>query len=248
MSSEQTSIYAKILSFVNEVKNAFTDEPIQLYYKLLKHTSISNTDAIIKHNEIFKKWILTNSVAIKDNNIKDCTEEGITFSARVYIPIKKIAISADKDTYDALCTHLQLLLFQFQPSEDLANALISHESKPSGESEFINNFMTKIETNFKDKQFNNPMEAMMDMFSSGVFTELVDTMKEGVTNKSLNLNKLLGDVQGMVGTMSPNAPDLTQMAGMMGSGSTSSPSQPNIGDMMGMMSSMMNMLGGNKQA
>jgi hypothetical protein len=255
MSSDTKSIYAKIVAFVSELKNVFPDEPIKLYYKLLKNTSITNTEGIEKHNQIFKDWILKNGELIKENKIQDCSEDGICFSNRVYIPIQKLAKDADKETYAALCSHLKLLLYMFEPSDELANALIQVENKnESTESDFIDNFMTKIETNFKDKEFNNPMEAMMSMFSSGVFTELVETMKDGVNNKTLDLNKLLGDVQGMVGGLNGSGagPDLSSMLNGLGGSqqadTDASPQNgPNLSDMMGMMGSMMNMLGGNKQ-
>lgn len=267
MSMDAKSIYVKIVNFVNELKNAFPDDSIKLYYKLLKHTSITNKEGIEKHNDIFKKWICANAEAIKNGTIEDCSEENIQFSNRVYIPIKTLALSADKESYEALCSHLKLLLYLFNPSDELATALMEIEqpkntpsSSSSTESQFIDNFMTKIESNFKDKEFNNPMEAMMGMFSSGIFTELVETMKDGVNNNSLDLNKLLSDVQGMVGGL--NAPsmgsdtlnppvdmmgNMMNMLGGMSQGGNVEQGGPNISDMMGMMGSMMNMLGGNKQ-
>jgi hypothetical protein len=54
MSEEsQLKVFTKILSFVNEYKTAFPNESIALYYKLLKKTQVSNTNAINKHIEVF---------------------------------------------------------------------------------------------------------------------------------------------------------------------------------------------------
>ena len=76
----------------------------------------------------------------------------------------------------------------------------------------------KVESNIKEDQ--NPMETMGSLFSSGVFTELVTDMNNGLKSGDLNIGKLMSSVQSLAqseGGGGEGMPDIGQMmSNMMG--------------------------------
>jgi hypothetical protein len=56
----------------------------------------------------------------------------------------------------------------------------------------------------------------MSLLSSGVFTDMIQTMNQGVTSGDIDISKLLGSVQGMLGNLggSQSDPQLSQMMNM----------------------------------
>ena len=61
------------------------------------------------------------------------------------------------------------------------------------------------------------MEAVSSIMKSGIFTDLIGGMNNGLSNGSLDLGKLMGAVQGMVGKLS----EQTNSSDSTGSGSES---------------------------
>jgi hypothetical protein len=219
MSDENLRIYSKILAFVSDLKNVAADEPVQLYYKLLKKTPIGNTNAIARHLQIFKEWCSANKEAISSGDLSKLSDSGVGFSKTVFIPVKTIALSNDSDTAKAIIKHLQLIQYLFDPSSnpDIVTALTTQSAAPAqNEGQFIDNFMSKIEKNFADKEFSDPMSATMHMLSSGIFNEMVDSLTNGVNEGNLDLNKLLSGVQGMMGDLSADPEAASTMNTMMG--------------------------------
>jgi len=231
MSDDNLRIYSKILAFVSELKNVTPDEPVQLYYKLLKKTPIGNTNAISRHLDIFKAWCKNNSEAIALGDLTKLSEEGVGFSKTVFIPVKTISLQNDSDTRAAIVKHLQLIHYLLDPTANsslvtsLASLPKATEQPSANEGQFIDNFMSKIEKNFADKEFSDPMSATMHMLSSGIFNEMVDGLTNGVNEGNLDLNKLLSGVQGMMGDLSQDPEAAATMNTMMGLLSNLTPKQ-----------------------
>ena len=61
--------------------------------------------------------------------------------------------------------------------------------------------INKVEDTMDGGTVNNPMEAITKMMTSGVFSELVGNMTNGLQSGELNIGNLLGSVNDMVGTM-----------------------------------------------
>ncbi len=244
----ELKVFSKILSFVNEYKNVFSEPSIDKYYRLLKKTKISNTNGIKKHIEIFKTWLELNHQAILTQNVSEI-HEPISISEQVYLPIRQSLEKTDKETRQSIFKHLQVISYRISPNEELKKVLAqsqssstpstntstktnlnSSEEEKGQEEEFLNKFMGKIENSFSDKEFNDPMTATMSMLQSGVFTELISDMNQGMNNGQLDMNRLLGSVQGMLGSLTGGDPSAV-LGGM--------PGMPDLGGMMQMMSSMM---------
>lgn len=227
MSEEsQLKVFTKILSFVNEYKTAFPNEPISLYYKLLKKTEISNTNAINKHIEVFSTWLNKNREAVLQKKVEDI-KEPLAFSAKVFLPLHESLEKADKDTRNSIFKHLQVIYYRISPDDELRNVLEMSikEGENIGvsgkEGDFLNKFMNKIENSFGSEEFKDPMQATSAMISSGLFTELYQDLNSGLNSGQLDIQQLLGSVQGMMGNLTGGSangmPDMSGlMSGVMG--------------------------------
>jgi len=230
--------YSKILVFVKELKTVFPREEVKLYYKLLKQTSVDNETALEKHVDIWKNWLSVNKDVIIAGNIGEISNDPITFSKRVYIPLYDLIQEADKSTKATICKHCQLICYILWPSEDLKTALVANPSQ-SSETVFMDNFFDKVENSFKNKQFSNPLEATMEIFQSGMFNELVEGLTSGIENNTLDANKMYDSLTGMMSSMglNPSGGNFMNMVnGMMQSSSGASGDvPPNPLAMMGQM-------------
>lgn len=186
--------FTKILTFVKELNNTFGNkyQNIQLYYKLLKKTPVSNKVAIKKQNLVFSTFLTNNEEAVLKSEYSLFKDDKISFSDRVYINIRQI-ISESEDA-SVMFKHLQLISILFKKDDKMIEALKSENDDKEGQ--FLNKFMNKVETvfNTSDTPETDPMKAAMSLIQSGV---LSDMTKEISTGK-LNINKLLGNLQGMM--------------------------------------------------
>jgi hypothetical protein len=218
-------VFAKILAFVNDLKQVFPKENIVLYHKLLKKTPIGNPDALQKHIHVFDTFVESNRQAIVDKKLADLNGD-ILFSKKVYLDLIACMKEVEKEneTLDAIFKHLQVILFLLHPNDTLKQALepIAHkpgDPKPAGEDKFLENFMNKIEENFRGQEFNNPMEAVGKMLSTGIFSEMMTSMNQGISSGEIDMGRLLGSVQGLIGNIGgvQSDPQLNQMMNMASS-------------------------------
>jgi hypothetical protein len=147
---QSLKIFAKILSFVNELKQVFPKEHIQLYHKLLKKTPIGNTDAIAKHLQVFDQFISANQDAIKTKNLEKL-EGDILFSKKVYLDLVNCMKEkeTDNETRQVIFKHLQVLLFLLHPTDEVKELVQPIAQKASGgEEKFLENFMMENQINF----------------------------------------------------------------------------------------------------
>ena len=89
------------------------------------------------------------------------------------------------------------------------------------EANFLSNIIEKVEQSVDPSKMNssNPMEMVQGLMQSGVFTDLISGMQGGLSDGSLDMNKLLGSVQGMISKLSPDGQvpsEISNMMSMMG--------------------------------
>jgi len=227
--SHMLKIFGKILSFVNEFKQVFNKDHIVKYHKLLKKTPIGMEEAIKKHVNIFKLFVTENRDAILSNK-KEELKGDIIFSKNIYLNLLKCMETADTDTCNVIFKHLQVILYLMNPEDDaikqkcqdsIASKQAAVKTSKGGEDKFLQNFMSKIESSFSEKEIKNPMEAAMNLLSTGIFQDMVGSMKEGVNSGELDISRLLGSVQGMLGGLGgaglENDPQLNSMINMASS-------------------------------
>jgi len=186
--------FTKILTFVKELNNTFGNkyQNIQLYYKLLKKTPVSNKSAIKKQNTVFSTFLSNNEEAILKSDYKLLKDRNISFSDRVFINIQQL-LSESEDS-SIIFKHLQLISILFKKDDKMIEALKSENDDREGK--FLNKFMNKVETvfNASDTPETDPMKAAMSLIQSGVLSDMTKEISSG----KLNVNKLLGNLQGMM--------------------------------------------------
>jgi hypothetical protein len=233
---DNKKIFSKFLTFLNELNEIFGSKhnSVFLYYKLCKKTSISNDTGLSKHIEYLKRFLLPNSDFIVKQQWQSLSPNEIRFdvSEKVHIPFQYLFKETDKETRQAMFKHLQLLLLMVV-SEDqrvsIREALKMPVETPSSnkEEDFLNKFVEKVEEKFKNGSASsqaNPMEAAMNLLKSGVLTDMTSSMKRDIESGNLDVNKLVGNIQQMIGKLSdgnPNVPDFSSMISSL-SGNVSS--------------------------
>jgi hypothetical protein len=230
-----------ICTFVKELKEIFGKEHhnISLYHHLLEKTPITNTNAINKHISIFSEFLRKNNDCLLNKNTEKMWDK-IIFSKKIYINIKQILDLTDVDTKDTIWKYLLSIHFYVFQTEDvrakLSELLSNKPGSNDNEKQFIDSFMSRIEDKFKNKEFTDPMSATQDLLQSGVFTDMVQNMNQDLQDGKIDIGKLLGTVQGMIGNLSSQVdenktPDQKPM--------------PDISSMFNMVQGMMGMMGGN---
>lgn len=205
--------FSKALAFISELNNAFSKKypSIGLYYKMLKKTPIGNTKGIQKQNEYIMGYLKENADGIKEKNLAKMKDTVIQPHPSVYLTITAYLKESDKKTRDVIFSHLQLLSYLASPSEEWKSTIVKG-NKPSSsdgkEGAFLDKFIGKIESQFEGKEFNDPMSAAMSMMQSGLFTDIMQSMSEGVQNGELDPKALLSTVQSSLTSLTGNEVDI----------------------------------------
>jgi len=130
------------------------------------------------------------------------TNNKIEYSQRVFIDMKDIFRISDKDTTKIIWEHLLCISALVDPAGRAREVLkknLENGKTSSQETSFLTDIISKVEEHVDPDA--NPMEAVSSIMKSGIFTDLIGGMNNGLSNGSLDLGKLMGAVQGMVSTL-----------------------------------------------
>lgn len=253
MSDTSLITFKAISNFTNELGETFggKQKSLKLYCRLINKTTIVNEKPIQKHIDAFTDFCKTNRNAILDKDMKKLETTTISYSERVYINIEQILKIADKETKEVIWSHLLTLSAIVDPLSKAKEILKKQNEKSeiNNEQDFLSNIIDKVEQNV-DPSSTNPMEAVSSILNSGVFSELLGSLNNGVDNGNLDMNKLMGSVQNMVSSMSESVEDensketINQMGEMMNNIDMNEPKNSNAQtpDLTQMLGPMMNML------
>lgn len=235
--------FKAISTFVTELSNIFGEKqrPLKLLSHLISKTTLNHFKVIERYATIFKDFCIVNRDAILTKDSKLIKKNRIVYSERLYIDFTNIFKSADNDTKQVIWRHLLLISAHLDPESNAKQVIKSlvpsispqqkfNESGDEKEAEFVNNLMSKIEGVFgsTDASNVNPQEAIMKVMQTGLFSDIMSGLDSGLKDGSLDLQKLLGTVQGMVSNAQPksdgssNAPPvnldpMSLMSSLMGS-------------------------------
>ena len=155
--------------------------------------------------------------------VTNITQTKILYSQRVFIDIVDIFNIADADTTKVIWQHLLCISALVDPAGKAKEVLkenLASGKTGTGEANFLTDIINKVEKHVDPNA--NPMEAVSSIMKSGIFTELIGGMNQGLSDGSLDIVKLMGAVQGMVGQLGektggdPQADGAMQMlSGMM---------------------------------
>ena len=202
--------FKAISNFTNCLEEVFgTDHRfLKLYAHLINKTQIAHEKPILKHIEAFRLFCVSNRDAIEQKNHKIFKMNNITYSDRVYIDMNIIFTSADHETATIIWKHLLTISALVDPTGKAKQLLkestkVGKDGNNGSEANFLTDIIEKVEQNVDPNA--NPMEAVTSIMQSGVFQELVTGMGEGLQNGDLDLSKLMGTVQNMVGSLNQDA-------------------------------------------
>ena len=259
MSTDNNLICFKAISnFTNELVDHFSknQRSLKLYGRLINKTTITHNESIEKHISAFRAFCIANRDAIFSKNKGKIVVTKIEYSPRVLIDMTNIFHHADSDTINVIWDHLLTISALVDPAGKAKEVLKENlaAGKTGGnETDFITNIIDKVESHVNPN--SNPMEAVSAIMKSGLFTDLIGGMNSGLSNGSLDLSKLMGAVQGMIGKLGDKAGEnkndqtmnmITSLMGNMGSisgmdGGNGNGAPPNIA---GLMQGMQGMLQG----
>lgn len=197
-------IFKGIVNFVDALNEVYGEEmqEIKLYQHLLSKTTFSHETAINKHIESFRKFVIANRDAImaKDYNLLQDTT--ISYSDKVFIDMKQLFVKAedDKDISEAIWKHTLTITGLLDPTSEAKNILKKNKNQDTkGETDFLMNTIDQIEKTIDPS--SNPMEAVSGILNSGIFTDLMSNMNNGLQDGTLDLGKLMGSVQNVLASM-----------------------------------------------
>jgi hypothetical protein len=227
LTANELLAYQAISSFVSEANavGGSTQKSLQLYNRLIQKTQISHTEAIKKHIVAFKKFCQDNQEALKEQEIDKLTTKVIEYSSRVYINFRLLLINS-KENASAIWQHiitigaivypqakLKKVLQEKQQRKELSKEAVFDGDSP--EDDFLSNIMTKVESSV-DPNTNDPSAALGQIMSGGLMSDLMGSMTSGMQDGSLDLGKLMGSLQKMVGKLQDTEdapPEIRAMTG-----------------------------------
>lgn len=190
--------FKAISNFVFELAETFPeDHSLKLYDRLLKKTTLTHEVAIKKHGDAFKLFCVTNRDGIIGKNQKLFTDGKVKYSDKVNIDLQNLFETADNATSSVMWKHLLTISALVDPAGKAKEIL--KNNKESKEANFLSDILNKVESNVNPN--TNPMEAVSSIMSSGVFTELITGMNEGIQTGNLDLGKLMNTVQDMCSSL-----------------------------------------------
>ena len=249
MSDNPLVTFKVINDFVNSLNDCFgkDQKTLQLYARLLSKTTISHEEAIEKHINIFKNFVRQNNSGIIEKDFSKFETTKISYNERVYIELNNIFSEAGKDEKNIIYQHLLNICSKVDPESNAKDILREsiRNNKQSGDCQAEENFLNGLIENVSKTidENDDPAKTISNVMSSGIFTELVGGMTNGIDKGELDLGRLMGTVQGMVSTIAQM--DDTSIPKMGGNGPANN--QMDLGNMMMQMTAMMgnmNMAGG----
>ena len=230
--------FGKIVDFVSELNVAFGSRfhEVLAYNHLLSKTKVSQKLTIQHHIAAFKEFFDRNKEAILSKDASKIMSHRISFSERVYLDVHALLVQPDLDaeTADAIWKHLLVINASIDPTSEARAILQQLQGSGGAENQFLDGFFNRIQQTVETSGMptTDPMTTAAGILQSGVLNDLVGGIDRGVKDGSLDIGKLIGTVQGMLGS-------LTSMGGPPGAEQGAAGANPlgglDIGAMLNMM-------------
>lgn len=228
LTANELLAYQAISSFVSEANavGGSTQKSLQLYNRLIQKTQISHVEAIKKHIDAFKKFCQDNQETLKEQKIGSLNTNVIEYSSRVYINFRLLLINS-KENASAIWQHIITIGAIVYPQAKLKKVLKEKQEQQkesnkepifdgdTPEDDFLSNIMTKVESSV-DPNTSDPSAALGQIMSGGLMSDLMGSMTSGMQDGSLDLSKLMGSLQKMVGKLQDTddaPPEIKAMTG-----------------------------------
>lgn len=206
---DQIVLFKCIVDFVHALREMFGEKQhsLELYDLLMDKTGIIHQEPIKKHIQIFHHFVLQNENAIlkKDTSLMEIWK--IQYSDKVYIDMKHIFELASEETKKTIWIHLLTITAVLLPTSP-AKEMLTKKKQPKKnteegkEDDFLKNIVEKVGKHIDPTKSSDPAGMMTNIMESGVFTELVQDMNENINNGNIDLGKMMGSLQTMMGNVS----------------------------------------------
>jgi hypothetical protein len=202
-------IFKTICNFVNDIKESFgkKQKSLLLYAHLLEKTGIVHEEPIRKHIRVFYDFCKKNEEAILKKDKEQIHDPVLRYSDKVFIDIAEIFELADTDEQKVLWKHLLILSAVLDPSSQAKQILREEKQRKNklgqkgGEEDFLSNLIDQVSEHIDPHNIKSPIDAVQSIMSSGVFQDMVSSMNDGLSDGSLDLSKMMGSLQTMIGTL-----------------------------------------------
>jgi hypothetical protein len=222
----EVNTFQIITDFVNELHNLFgtKQKSLALFHRLVK-TSANNPERIETITSKVKGFCTQNRMAIQENNASKLLHTKLVFSDRIFIDIGLILTKSPPDVvrtvWKYLLTFSALLDAESNAKDVLRNQVTEQHPEPSLPTEIneiFGDLVESIKTDIKDANIqpsDNPMEMVSSLLKSGALTKIMDNFQTKMESGELNLQKLMGVAQHMMGDMMNQAGGDPMMQAMM---------------------------------
>lgn len=203
--------YKAILCFIEDLCSTFEEDkeasPLKLYGRLTeKHIGLSDEKALMNSVNGFVKFLDQYENFIRSGETNKIPRNAIIpygKGDRIYIEIGKFLSEADKETKSIISQHLLTISIIINPDEekikDLEKSIqtLKTPKKPNND-DFMSDIMNRAKESMKGGDISNPGAAIATLFSSGVITDMITGLQNGMSDGSLDLNKMMAQMQGIV--------------------------------------------------
>jgi hypothetical protein len=203
-----------IVNFIRDLNSCFgaKQKSLMLYGHLIEKTGLINIDPVKKHIQIFKQFVQINEDGIMNRNKKMLKTTRIVYSDKVAIDLGSILQMCDKEEEAIIWNHLLTISAILNPESQAKQILRELKEKAhtnsgsSGkEGDFLQNIMSKITEHASQQDLlggesdANPMSMITNLMSSGVFTDIFQSLSTNLNDESMDIGKLMGSMQNMMG-------------------------------------------------
>lgn len=219
-----------IIKFMEALSSCYKQDKKILFYKtLLEKMSSKHAEGIRRHLFIFNKFCEKNIDAIQERNVKKFVSASIEYSAKASVQIKELLTKeTDKEIKETIWEHLTVLAYYSVKKSEEVNGAVGEKGeskegspspslrstqllsllkdkeshKTSDEDDFVSGLIDKMSSGLSADQMSDPSSLIMSMMSNGMLSDIMGDAEDKMSKGKLNINKLLGSVQGLIGKLS----------------------------------------------
>lgn len=206
MNKKIINYFNTIVNFINELSSLYgkKTKPLTLYQHLLSKTTFSCKDAINKNVNLFKTFCIENKENILERKLP-LKNTLISYSSKVFLDINEMMVFAKEDNnLETIWSYLLTFLAMTDPSSNAKN-ILKHKSDDNSK-KFIDNIIGQLEDKV-DPNIEEPNVAIGTIWSSGILSNIIGDLNEGVESGELNMDGLIGTLSGMLVKISSDAGD-----------------------------------------
>lgn len=225
MDGKIVKAYNSIVEFVGDLWVVFGNSkatPLALYKRLLDHIKIGNRSAVEKVIGGFEEFYKKYELFVMNDRLEDIPPETkIRYgkSNAVYLELNDFILLSDTETREAIRRHLITISAILEPDDEKMVALEEKINElgfdaSTSEGEFITGIMARTELSMKNIDTEDPTQAIMGLMSSGVITDMIYGLQDGITSGKMDMRKLLGGMQTAIGNLLPpeeEASEITEL-------------------------------------